>query len=45
MRTHAQPRSNLSGRMAALCHLLGCFDLEFFGVPLAAHNFSLNLQL
>jgi transposase len=45
VRAYAQPRSDLGGRMAAFGYLLDCFDLEFFGIPLAAHTFSLNLQL
>lgn len=32
-------------RPATLRYLLDCFDLGFFGVPFATHDFSLNLKI
>ena len=40
VRTHAQPRRNLCGRMAPFRYLLKCFSFELLGLPLAAHHFS-----
>jgi hypothetical protein len=45
MRAHAQPRSDLRGRVAAFRYLLDRFDLDFLGVPLATHYFYSNPQL